>query len=521
MKNTKNRWAGQDGNFLIISVVCLVLLGFLFVIIQDVLRRNSFEQELQKLADDTALYAAAMVPSVSVCSYLTSDTEIRPYMAAQNYGIGSHILSAADASYVDAYALQRAEEYVKRAAMNSASSNYFGGNLVMTRVNPKFSAYRLTTGRQVMDYYVQVELKTRWGGTWFGSGEDVAASAIAKATIDYKSLYTRFEVDPDSYVVDNIFANGIYGRGVVDLQNWGGAETVCIVGDVHSEESILTITYAAEDSVSIYGTLSAPDLQVNPGAIDYLDGDTLEGAASPTMIAPVLPKPNLSFLTAAQIAQLDAGVPVILSSADTNYKSPIIVWPNDYGNSTDATGNFPPNYGVFLDPVTGLPYTGGTFYTYNATGAGDGSIHLTGTGADGGDANIVGNWCFVTDGDVHMNNLRGGITGGDLTNDVFFNIGGTMHMNNIKGPVVINGSIMAPNIAINNSDCDFPFTIYGGLYATGEPPASGKVNLTAMKSGFTLIHKSPDDAMPPALKYPIFISSTPPNYSSPRVILIH
>lgn len=511
------RWAREDGNFLVISVACLVLLGFLFVIIQDVLRKNAYEDELQKLADNTALHTAALVPSVSVSSYIKYDTQVTDWMARQGYGVGAHVLSAVDATEVDRLALLRAEEYLNRAALSSGGTNYFGGNLVTTTVSPKFVAHK-EGDKQIVDYYVLVELKTKWGGAWLGRSEDITATAIARATIDYEAFYSRSEIDPDSWTVDDVFANGIYGRGVVDLQNWGGNEEVTIVGDIHSEEAILTISYEPTDSVSIYGSISAPDLQVNAGAVDNLTGAQLEGAASPSMVAPAMPPP---VIPAAQLAAMVEDVPFIMSPPDTNYVQPVIVWPGNFGADGGATGNFPPVANpVFIDPATGQPYTQGTFFVANL-GPDQGDLHLSGTGLDGGDPNISGNWCFVTAGDVHLNNLKGGITGGDMTNEVFFNVGGDIHINNITGPVTLNGSFMADNITINNTDCDYPFTVLGGLYAVGDPPASGKVNLTAMKSGFTLIHKEVPSIMPPDLKYPVVIYSTPPNYSSPRVVLIN
>ena len=466
--NAFHRWLRrahrrEEGNFIIIGVFCLIFIAMLFVFIQDAVRKSSYEEALQKLTDDAALYAAAYVPSVSVASYIQSTGQLRPWMQEQNYAVGYHILSSANATYIDRFASEAVRDYVRKNALNNRASNFFGGNLEVTRVSPKFVAHQ-DGDKRIIEYYVDVELTTRWGSSVMSRSENVTATAIAKAVIEYVSEYTKSEPDYDNPDPIEMFAKGVYARQQVEFTNAGD---VTIVGDVHSDEA---------------------DIKLNNNGTFHINGD-LEGSTGISRDGDEVITGTER--TGADVPQIGASMPPFPTGvADPNYPQPIIIVDGDY--QLDAEGN---------------QAVAGTLYVRS------GDLHINNSGVD---PNITGNWCFVTDGGLHFNNLTLNVVG-DTSNDVFFMVGGELHLNNIQGPLTIWGGIYcAGGIHINNTNkSDYPMTIYGGIYAGDD------IKFNNNQSGVIIISEPMPDAMPkPWIIYPA-TSSSPPLYSSPRVSLIH
>ncbi len=486
---TLSRYRRQRGNFLVASALVIILLVMGFVIIRDVLTRQTYEEELQKLADDTALHTAAMVPSVQIPSYLVS-SEIKGWMTEQGYQVGDHVLSVANAQAVDQYAQARAAEYMSRNAITNAASNYFGGNVVMTVARPKFTARR-EGNKQIIDYYVEIELHTKCGSAILDANQDVVATAVAKATIDYESFFSISEPNPDSPTVNPVFANGVYAKEDVTFTN--SKKVLYIDGDVHANEQV--VTFQNDNIVNITGSVSA-GLNVAIKNTDSMTvaGDVLTGDSSPDLDMPPMVYPT--------------GV------NDPNFTHPIIIIDGDY----TMTGSFPPAG----DPrfhvggvITGDTITSGTLYVRN------GSLHLNKSsgGSAATDANISGDWCFVVTNDVHFNNFGVNATSKDTTNELFFMIGGTVHLNNLKAssPVTLNGCIYANSgIHINNDGPpNAPMTILGGVYSNTD------VYFNNMAQNLSIIHKPTPNVMPePWTEYLTMVIS-PPVFSSPRVVLLH
>lgn len=463
----------EEGNFLILSVFCILLLALIFVFIQDALRKSNYEEALQKLTDDAALYAAAYVPSVSVGSYIQSTGELRPWMQEQNYAVGYHILSAANATYIDQYATAAVRDFVNKNALNNQASNFFGGELEVTRVSPKFVA-RQEGDKRVIEYYVDVEMTTRWGSSVMSRSENLVSNAIAKAVIEYRSQYTLSESDYENPDPIEMFAKGVYARQQVEFNNAGD---VLIIGDVHSDEADIKLNN--NDSFQLYG-----DLEGSTGI--SRDGDEVITGTE---------------RTGADVPRIGAAMPPFPTGVDDpNYPHPIVIVDNDY----HLTGTFPP---AGLLDSEGNQAVNGTLYVRG------GDLHLNNSGVD---PNITGNWCFVTDGGLHFNNLSLNVVG-DTSNDVFFMVGEELHLNNIQGPITIWGGIYcAGGIHINNTNkSDYPMTIYGGIYAGDD------IKFNNNQTGVIIISEPMPDAMPkPWITYPV-TSSSPPIYSSPRVFLIH
>ncbi len=458
----------ERGNFMILSAFFIILLVMLFFFVQDSLRKSNLEQALQKLADDTALHAASYVPSVSAASYIQSTGELRPWMQEQNYAVGYHVLSEMDASSVDAYAANAAREYVQRNAGNSAAADYFGGYLTINRVSPKFVA-RQEGDREIIEYFVEVELGTRWASGTMSRDEDLTASAIARAVIEHRSFYSVGTIDIKNPTAIPLFVHGMYAGGSIKINNVRGGNQIIINGDMHANTSNLDFTN--NDSASVYGTVSAASGVDTTGV--YVAGGG------------IYPSPDISW-----------SFPANPEVSPELYQGTVKVVDGDYTLS-----------GIFPPAAWGSQYTnGGTLYIRGGSLSVDGSA---------GDPIITGNWCFYMDGDLHFNGLNATISPGNY--QTVFMVNGKMHLNHLRGPAVINGAVLCNGLfhANNVKDADFPFTINGGLYTTGD------IHLNNIPVGFTLNDEPMPRALPkPFITYPSAVSS-PPQYSSPVVTLIH
>ncbi len=480
----------QRGNFMIIGAFSLILLGLILYFVQDSLRKSNLEQDLQKLADDTALYAAAQVPSFKAVSYLQAG-EVRGWHSDQGYGEGSYVLSLQNAQHVDACAQQAVTEFVQRNAGNSAASGYFGGDLRILRASPKVVARREADGKEVIEYYVEVELATKWGSSLLAGSGDVTATAIAKAIVDYQSFYSISNPDYDNPTVIPVFANGVYAK--TDVTFTACSKTLYIEGDVHANEQV--VTFQNDNIVIVDGDVSGG----TKVEIKNTDSMTVSGLVLTGDSSPKQEMPPMIFPTGVN---------------DENFTQPIIIVDGDFS----MNGVFPPNdpddpYYDLFHTVSGETITGGTLYCRG------GSLHLNGTGNAADDANIQGDWCFSVTEDVHFNNFGVNASSADTSAEIFFMVGGDIHLNNLKAaaPMTLNGSIYAANgIHINNdASPDAPLTILGGIYSGDD------VYFNNMKQNLSIIHKPTPNVLPePWVVYPVEFTC-PPEYSSPRVMLVH
>jgi len=484
----------EQGNVLILSVFFLMLFVFVGVVVNDVMKKGRREEALQQLADAAALNAASHVPSIEIQSYLT-DATITQTDRTQGYEVGDHVLSNEAAAYIDNYARAVVRQYVAQNVINNEASGYYGGDLQIASVRPKFVANKDANDVETINYYVEVEFKNKWGSSYLGVSDDLEAAATARATLNYIAIYSTVDYDYDNPDPHSIFANGVYAKGSIDLTNIGGID---IIGDVHSDESTIKVNNIGP--VVIEGSVSGPgDISITNVLSADISGDvTSEGTTTTDATVTV----HGTETSSGDVPNVEMPVPAYpVDANDPNFPQPIIIIDGDYV----IDGPFPPDPAV--DPRFVGAENGGTLYV-RQTAPNNGDIELK-SGAFT-EPDISGDWCMIAEADVHFRNA-GNINNSDTDNQIFFMAGGDIHINNTDDVEIYGNLYALGDIHFNNVD---DVVIIGGVYSAGDVMYNNAPHLTIIK-------KPMPNVIPPELEIPPVIYAAPPQYTSPVVTLIH
>jgi len=516
----------EEGNFIILSIFFLMLFVLLFFFVQDALKKSTLEENLQKLTDNAALYAASYVPSISVNSYLSSTTPLTSWQQQQGYNYGDYILSTEQAEYVDALARSAVQDYLRRNATTNEATGYFGGNLEVVRVNPKLVA-RDEGSRQVIEYYLEVELGTKWGSFHLARADDVRTTALARATVEYNEVYSTTEEDYDNPEPISVFAKGIYSKKDVKLNNINDFH---LIGDIHSNTEDVGVAMAPGGNVLIEGNLSA-STSVD---LDADSGTTTGSITSPAIDVDLTVGGGL--LGDENIAPApDIDMPELLpptGTDDPNWNHPIVIFESGNITVTDGYGYDAGDIAAWTAWFDGWRTTQGDYAVNPSTQANvsingdfpppgfpedgtlyakDGQFHVHGASV------IEGSWSFVAEDQIHVNNADFAAVGDGEDDHLFWYSTDSIHLNNVNNATVVgsyyvnSSNTSHPGIHFNN--CDF-MLIEGGLFS------NAPIHINNVGS-LTIKAVSNPNPLPPPLTNPAQVYSAPPQYSSPVVVLIH